>query len=89
MKRSSMGPALRAAAEQCAVDRMSIEQAASDDPRPIDPAVLEQQVRRQRAQWGCRAAFDAGELRWLTERNLRIARRRMRSSPISLTPNPA
>jgi len=38
--------------------------------------VLDQEIARQRAQWGCRTAFDAGELRRLTERNLRVARLR-------------
>jgi len=64
----------RAAAEQCAQDRILIEQAAANDPRPIDAATLEQEVARQRAQWGCRPAFDHSELRRLTERNLRVQR---------------
>jgi hypothetical protein len=54
---------LRAAAEHCAQDRILIEQAAANDPRPIDPATLEQEVARQSAQWGCRTALDYNELR--------------------------
>jgi hypothetical protein len=65
---------LRAAAEQCAQDRVLIEQTAANDPRPIDPAVLEQEVARESAQRGCRGAFDRDELRRLVERNLRVAR---------------
>jgi len=67
---------LRAAAEQSAMDRILIEQAAASDLRPIDPAVLEQEVTRQHAQWGCRTAFDNNELRRITERNLRVQRTR-------------
>src|ERR1039458_456495 len=68
---------LRAAAEQCAQERVLIEQAAANDPRPIDPVALEQEIARQNAQWGCRAAFDNNELRRLTERNLRVQRIRL------------
>jgi hypothetical protein len=67
---------LRAAAEQCAQDRVLIEQAALNDPRPIAPAQLEQEIARQRAQWGCRGAFDYKQLSELCERNLRIQRTR-------------
>jgi len=65
---------LLAAAEQCAQDRILIEQAATNDPRPIEPGELEREVAQQIAQWGCRAAFDRNELRRLTERNLRVGR---------------
>jgi len=65
---------LRVAAEQCAQDRILIEQAAAKDPRPIEPAAVEQEIAKQMAQWDCRAAFDRDELRRLTERNLRIQR---------------
>src|ERR1035441_6716469 len=59
---------LRAAAEQRAQERVLIEQAAVNDPRPIDPAALEHDIARQKAQWGCRGAFDYDQLRQLTER---------------------
>src|ERR1035438_5801137 len=49
---------LRAAAEQCAQERVLIEQAAVNDPRPIDPVALEQEIARQNAQWGCRAPLS-------------------------------
>src|ERR1017187_6358070 len=65
---------LHAAAEQSAQDRILIEQAAAGDPRPIDAAALEEEVQRQRAQWGCRSAFDENQLRQLTEHNLRVQR---------------
>jgi hypothetical protein len=54
---------LRAAAEYCAQDRVLIEQAAAADPRPTDDAVLEREASRLRAAWGCRPAYDEGELR--------------------------
>jgi hypothetical protein len=65
---------LRAAAEQSAQDRILIEQAAANDPRPIDAAALEREVQRQKAQWGCRSAFDENQLRHLCGRNLRVQR---------------
>lgn len=65
---------LRAAAEHCAQDRVLIEQAAERDPRPVDSVLLEQELARQEAQWGCRSAFDREELRRLTKRNLRVQR---------------
>src|ERR1035441_9414178 len=65
---------LRGAAEYCAQDRVLIEQAAANDPRPIDASALEQEIARQNAQWGCRAAFDNGELRRLPQRHLRVQR---------------
>jgi parvulin-like peptidyl-prolyl isomerase len=67
---------LRAAAEQCAQDRILIEQAAASDPRPIDATALGQAIQQQKAQWGCRSAFDENQLRQFTERNLRVQRTR-------------
>src|SRR5580700_2670415 len=67
---------LRLAAEQCAQDRMLIEQTAANDPRPIDAAALEQNVARQKAEFGCRVAFNGNDLRRLTEHNLRVQRLR-------------
>ena len=65
---------LRAAAEQSAQDRILIEQAASSDSRPIDPSAVEQEIARQKAQWGCRTGYDQNELRRLVGRNLRVQR---------------
>jgi hypothetical protein len=65
---------LRAAAERCAQDRMFIEQIAGGDPRPIDAAELEREVQRQKAQFGCRSAFDDNRLRQITAQNLRLQR---------------
>jgi len=78
---------LRAAAEQCAQDRILIEQAAASDPRPINATALEQEVARQSAQWGCRSAFDHNELRRLTERNLRV--QRIRQEMVAVAAKPA
>jgi hypothetical protein len=65
---------LRAAAEQCAQERLLIEQAAASDPRPVDAIALQQEIQRQQAQWGCRSAFDHDQLRWHAERSLRVQR---------------
>ena len=70
---------LRAAAEQCAQERILIERAAAADSRPIDAVTLEQEVARHRVEWGCRAAFDHNELRRLAERELRVRRLRQES----------
>ena len=71
---SERGARLRAAAEECAQDRILIAQAAAQDSRPIDASAVEQELARQQAQWGCRRAFDLAELRRLTELNLRVQR---------------
>jgi len=65
---------LRAAAEQCAQDRILIEQAAESDPRPVDAIELDREIQRQIGQWGCRGAFNRKDLARLTERNLRVQR---------------
>ena len=67
---------LRAAAEHCAQDRILIEQVASGDQRPIDCAALEQEVQRQKTQFGCRSAFDDNRLRQVSAHNLRLQRLR-------------
>jgi parvulin-like peptidyl-prolyl isomerase len=53
---------------------MLIEQAAANDPRPIGTSALEEEILRQRTQWGCRLAFDDYQQRQLIERNLRLQR---------------
>jgi len=65
---------LRCAAERSAIDRVLVEQAAASDPRPIDAGALEEEVRRQKAQWGCRSAFDDSQLRQWIERHFRLQR---------------
>lgn len=67
---------LRAAAERSAQDGILIEQLAAGDPRPVDPALIEREVQRQKAQSGCRSAFDDRRLRHFIERNLRVERSR-------------
>jgi hypothetical protein len=44
---------LRAAAEFAAVDVMLVEQIAAGDPRPVDAALMEQQLRMQRSAANC------------------------------------
>jgi parvulin-like peptidyl-prolyl isomerase len=65
---------LRAAAEQSAIEKTLVEQAAVDDPRPIDAALIEQEVARQKAMGGCRGAFDDSLVRQWIERHLRVQR---------------
>jgi peptidyl-prolyl cis-trans isomerase C len=77
---------LRAAAEQSAQDRVLIEQAAANDPRAIDPTNLEQEIAKQRDQWGCRTGFDQNELRRLTELNLRVQRIRREMTAAAAKP---
>jgi hypothetical protein len=43
---------LRRAAEDRAIEKILIVQAAFADPRPIDPAAIQQEMGRQKAQWG-------------------------------------
>jgi hypothetical protein len=77
---------LRAAAEQCAQDRILITQAAARDPRPVEDAALDQEVQRQRVQWNCRSAFDLQELGRMTELNLRVQRVRQEMVAMSAKP---
>jgi hypothetical protein len=50
---------VRAAAEFSAVDVMLVEQIAASDPRPIDSALLERELQKQRAIGNCRTASGA------------------------------
>jgi peptidyl-prolyl cis-trans isomerase C len=65
---------IHAAAEQAAIDRVLVEQAAAGDPRPVDPNMVASEVQRLKGQWGCRAAFDDGQLRQWVERGFRVQR---------------
>ena len=65
---------LRAAAEYSAIDRVLVEQAAANDPRPIDANAFEQALKRQKLTGGCREAFDDTLLRREIERQFRLQR---------------
>jgi len=65
---------LAAAAEQSAIDKLLIEQAAGADPRPIDAANIEREVARMKSNGNCRSASDDTDLRAWTEKHLRIQR---------------
>jgi peptidyl-prolyl cis-trans isomerase C len=65
---------VRQAGEHSAINRMLLEHAAATDKRPIDPALMETEVQRQKTAGGCRNAFDDTLLRQHTERQLRIGR---------------
>jgi len=67
---------LRAAAETSAADKILIAQKAADDPRPIDPAAIRQEMERQRAQWGRASSLDQGQFRQWVESQLRLQRTR-------------
>ena len=65
---------LRIAAQHAAIDRMLVEQAAAEDPRPIDPQAVEQEVQRQKQAGNGRTASDDSLLRQWVERQLRLQR---------------
>jgi parvulin-like peptidyl-prolyl isomerase len=65
---------LRGAAEQSAVDRMLIAQAAANDQRPLDKDALEREVQRLMTQRGCRNGDDEAALRQFVEHQLRCER---------------
>jgi len=77
---------LRAAAEQCAQERLLIEQAAASDPRPVDAIALDREIQRQKAQSGCRSGFDEQQLRQLVARNLRVQRIRQEMVAAAVKP---
>jgi parvulin-like peptidyl-prolyl isomerase len=65
---------LEAAAEQSAIDKLLIEQAAAADPRPIEPANLESEVARVKSNGNGSGTPDDTALRAWTEKQLRIQR---------------
>lgn len=65
---------VRAAAEQAAVDKTLISQAAARDPRPVDPAAVAGQVARLKKNGGCRSGYDDTALRQVVEHSLRVER---------------
>jgi parvulin-like peptidyl-prolyl isomerase len=65
---------LRAAAEQSAVERILLEQAAVSDPRPIDSESIEGEVRRVRAGGNYQRAFNDATVRQWIEKQLRLQR---------------
>jgi len=65
---------LRAVAEWSAQDKVLIAQAAANDPRPIDPQLIEQQVERLKENGNYRGAFDQIALRQIVEHGLRAER---------------
>jgi peptidyl-prolyl cis-trans isomerase C len=65
---------LRAAAEQTAVERVLVEQAAARDPRPVDLDLVDKEVRRMRTAGNCRGGLQDGPVRQWVERQLRVQR---------------
>src|ERR1039457_2069165 len=54
---------LRAAAERSAIARTRVEQAAASDPRPVDPNLIEQEVRRAKTASGLRGGLAQSAVR--------------------------
>ena len=65
---------LRAAAEQSAIDRIILGQAAVNDPRPADRQAVEQEMKRQKASAGYGSAIDEGFLRQQIDYQFRLQR---------------
>jgi peptidyl-prolyl cis-trans isomerase C len=64
----------RIAAQNLAIDRMVVEQAAAKDARPVDRHAVELEVQRQKQAGNCRTAFDDTHLRQWVERQFRLQR---------------
>ena len=65
---------LRQTAEAYAIDRLLLSQEAEKDPRPIDPALVENELRRIRTSNGFQGPFDEAVVRPQIERDLRCQR---------------
>lgn len=65
---------VRAAAEQSAIGRLLVEQAAANDPRPIDSQLIEREVQQTKSRGNCRSAFDDTAVRQWADRNFRLQR---------------
>jgi len=78
---------LREAAEQRAIDRVLIEQAALKDPRPVDAAPFEEAFQQQKGRFNCRTAEDEARLREFLEFECKKAR--IRQAMIEDAPKPS
>jgi hypothetical protein len=65
---------LRLMAACAVVDRILIRQHADKDPRPIDPEIIEAEVRREIRQGNCRSGVNEPALRRAAEQGLRLKR---------------
>ena len=65
---------LRLIAACAVVDRILIRQHADKDPRPIDPEIIETEVRREIRQGNCRSGVNEPALRRAAEQGLRLKR---------------
>jgi hypothetical protein len=63
-----------AEAEFAAIDAMLVEQLSVTDPRAVDQAMIEQQLRIQKSRGNCRGGYDDRQLRAWIEWNLRLQR---------------
>jgi len=78
---------LRAAAEHTAQDKMLLSQAAARDKRPVDTALVAQQVARLKKNGSCRSAFDDTGVRQVAEHSLRVER--LTREMVEAAPKPA
>jgi peptidyl-prolyl cis-trans isomerase C len=65
---------LRIAAQHLAIDRMLVEQAAANDPGPVDAQAVEQELQRQKQAANGGGSVDEGVLRKAIERQFRLHR---------------
>src|SRR5580700_129884 len=65
---------LRLLAACTVVDRVLIRQHANRDPRPIDPAIVEAEMRAQTSVNGCRSGINEAAMRRAAEQELRLKR---------------
>jgi hypothetical protein len=65
---------IRAAAENSAIGRILVEQAAAQDPRPVDSQLIEREVQQMKSGANCRTAFDDTAVRQWAEKHIRIQR---------------
>jgi hypothetical protein len=57
---------IRESAEFSAIDVVLVEQLAASDPRPVNPELLERELRHQRTIGKCRGTGDDREVRlWI------------------------
>ena len=78
---------LRAAAEQTAQDKVLIAQAAARDPRPVDPTLIAQQVRRLKQNGTWRGPSGDNGVRQVVEHSLRVER--LTREMVEAAPKPA
>ncbi len=80
---------IRAEAEFAAIDALLLEQVAARDPRPVDPALVEQQLRALRVVANGRNIPGDGAVRARIGQHLRLQRTAAEMSARAAKPTPA